>query len=95
VRSPEAYARSFDPQVRAVLPEAARRCPGLARRLDAAEVAPGELTDVAALDRVPVLSKDTLLDLQRADPPFAGMVATDARIRRVLQYPGPQLQQIS
>jgi phenylacetate-CoA ligase len=84
-----AYARSFDEQVQTVFPEMVRRCPGLARWLDEAAVDPAELTSVAALDRIPVMSKDELLDRQRADPPFAGMVAADASIRRIFQSPGP------
>ena len=84
-----AYARGFDEQVRQVLPDAALRCPGFAGRLEAAGVAPDDLTDVAALDRIPVLGKDELLELQRADPPFAGMLAADAPVRRIFQSPGP------
>jgi phenylacetate-CoA ligase len=87
--SPADYARSFDERVRSVLPEAARRCSGLARRLAAARVVVAELDSVAALTRVPVMSKDDLLNLQRADPPFAGLVAADAPIRRIFQSPGP------
>jgi phenylacetate-CoA ligase len=87
--SPADYARSFDERVRSVLPEAVRRCPGLARRLAAAGVVVAALDSVAALARVPVMSKDDLLNLQRADPPFAGLVAADAPIRRVFQSPGP------
>jgi phenylacetate-CoA ligase len=87
--TPAAYARSFDERVAAVLPEAARRCPGFARRLEAAGVKPDELTGVTALDRVPVLAKDELLRAQRADPPFAGLVADGAPVRRVFQSPGP------
>jgi phenylacetate-CoA ligase len=48
-----------------------------------------DLRRVADLDRVPVMTKDGLLDLQRADPPFAGLVAADAPVRRVFQSPGP------
>jgi len=87
--SPVEYARSFDPKVRDVLPEAARRCPGFARRLEAAGLTADDLVDVGVLDRLPVLTKDELLELQQDDPPFAGMVADDARIRRVFQSPGP------
>lgn len=87
--SPVEYARSFDEQVRAVLPDAAGRCPGFARRLAAAGLAAGDLVDVAALDRLPVMGKDHLVDLQREHPPFAGLVAGDAPIRRVFQSPGP------
>lgn len=85
----ERYARSFDDRVATVLPDAARRCPGLARRLADAGVSPEELTDVAALDRLPVVSKDDLLEQQRAEPPFAGLVAADAPVRRIFQSPGP------
>lgn len=87
--APAAYARSFDERVRTVLPEAARRCPGFARRLAAAGLRPEDLTDVAALDALPVMSKDRLIEWQRADPPFAGLVAPDAPVRRVFQSPGP------
>ncbi len=87
--SPADYARSFDDRVRSVLHEAARRCPGLARRLDAAGVGLDGLRRVADLDRLPIMTKDGLLELQRADPPFAGLVAADAPIRRVFQSPGP------
>jgi phenylacetate-CoA ligase len=87
--SPAAYARSFDTQVREVLPDAARRCRGFARRLADAGLDADDLVDVAALDRLPVMTKDDLLDLQRADPPFAGLVADAAPVRRVFQSPGP------
>jgi phenylacetate-CoA ligase len=84
-----AYAHSFDERVRTVLPEAAHRCPGLAQRLAAAGMTPDDLTGVAALDRIPVMSKDHLIDLQRADPPFARLVSQGAPVRRVFQSPGP------
>src|SRR5437588_779174 len=51
-----------------------------------------ELADhvyVAAVDRLPVLSKDDLIDLQAKDPPFGGSLAPGARIRRIFQSPGP------
>lgn len=82
------YAQGFDARV-PELAAAAQRCPGLARRLAAAGVEKDELTDVASLDRLPILTKDQLLELQRDDPPFAGMVADDAAIRRIFQSPGP------
>ena len=89
--TPADYARRFDADVAAVLPAAARRLPALRRRLRAAGLAPDDLTDVAALDRLPVLSKDALLDAQRADPPFGGILAAgaDVRVKRVFQSPGP------
>lgn len=86
---PAAYARSFDARVAEVLPDAARASPGLRRRCEAAGLAPDDLTDAAALERLPVMSKDELLEAQRADPPFGGLLADGARPRRVFQSPGP------
>jgi len=36
-----------------------------------------------------VLSKDELLELQLADPPFGGLLSPEAKPRRVFQSPGP------
>ena len=85
----ESYARSFDERVASVLPEAARRVDGLGARLRSAGLAPDELRGVAALDRLPVLGKDELIDLQAGAPPFGGLLAPDATPRRLFQSPGP------
>jgi phenylacetate-CoA ligase len=86
--SPELYAHSFDDRVAALIPEAARVAP-FALRLRSAGLKPDELSDTKALDRLPVLSKDELIDLQANDPPFGGLLAEGARIRRIFQSPGP------
>src|ERR687892_1775794 len=85
----EAYARGFDERVAAVLPDAARRVEALGMRLRSAGLSPEELQDVAALDRLPVLSKDELIDLQASAPPFGGLLAPEAAPRRLFQSPGP------
>ena len=85
----ESYAHSFDERVGRVIPEATRRVETLGARLRSAGVAPGELRDVAALDRVPVLGKDELIDLQATTPPFGGLLAAEATPRRLFQSPGP------
>lgn len=87
--SPQAYAHSFDERVAALMPRAAKRVARFASRLEAAGLAPDELGDVAALDRLPVLTKDELIDLQAASPPFGGLLADDAKLRRIFQSPGP------
>jgi phenylacetate-CoA ligase len=73
----------------AVLPRLAAAVPALRRRVEAAGLRPEDLDDVAALARIPVLSKDELLDLQHAEPPFGGLLAPGARPRRIFQSPGP------
>ena len=73
----------------AALPRLAAAVPALRRRVEAAGLRPGDLADLDALARIPVLSKDELVELQHADPPFGGLLAPGARPRRVFQSPGP------
>lgn len=87
--APRVYGESFDERIGDVVREAARRVPRFAARLEAAGLAPGDLVDVDALDRLPVLAKDSLLDVQAEARPFGGLVADDAPVRRIFQSPGP------
>jgi phenylacetate-CoA ligase len=85
----ETYRASFDERVFEVLRPAAESVPALAARLGEAGLVPDDLVDIAALDRLPVLTKDELVDLQTKDPPFGGLLAPGARVRRIFQSPGP------
>lgn len=85
----EEYRTAFDEQVFEVLRPAAGVVPALGARLAEAGLMPDDLVDVAAVDRLPILSKDDLLDLQAKDPPFGGLLAPGAHIRRIFQSPGP------
>ena len=62
----------------------------IGRRLARAGVSVGDVTGVADLPAIPVLSKDDLPALQAADPPFGGMLAVPAgSLRRIYRSPGP------
>ena len=55
-----------------------------------ADVDPQQVTSVATLADLPVLRKSDLIDRQRGDPPFGGLVATDRNaLAHVFQSPGP------
>lgn len=84
-----AYGSGFDARIGPFLAEAAERVPVLMSRLQAAAVEPREIVDVEALDRIPILGKDALGELQAANPPFGGLLASDAKVRRIFQSPGP------
>jgi phenylacetate-CoA ligase len=86
---PTDYQAGFDDRIGPLVAEAADRSPGFRRRLDEAGLAAEDLTDVAALDRLPVLTKDELLAWQHDRPPFGELLASDATVRRVFQSPGP------
>ncbi|MGH9008988.1 MAG: phenylacetate--CoA ligase family protein [Acidimicrobiia bacterium] len=85
----EEYRASFDERVFDVLRPAAQAVPALGARLAEVGLLPDDLVDVAALDRLPVQSKDDLIDLQAKDPPFGGYLAPGTKIRRIFQSPGP------
>jgi phenylacetate-CoA ligase len=86
---PLEYARRFEVRIAHTLPRLAERVPALRERLASAEITPADLDGIDALGRIPVLSKDELLELQAKQPPFGGLLAEDARPRRVFQSPGP------
>jgi phenylacetate-CoA ligase len=81
------YVHGLDAAVAATASEAAAKVPAFAERLAAADI--NEVREVADLDRLPVLSKDELIQAQRAAPPFGGAVAPNARLRKVFASPGP------
>jgi hypothetical protein len=65
VSSPvSAYARSFDELIASVLAPAAEHLPALGDRLRAAGLEPSELTNIEELDRIPILTKDDLVEVQ-------------------------------
>lgn len=64
--------------------------PAFRRRMQSAGLTPADLHSSDDLEKLPVLRKDDLIDLQRQDPPFGGMLAVDiTELRRVFQSPGP------
>jgi len=83
------YAASLDDRVAAVVRDAAARVPAFAGRLRAAGLLAESVCSVRDLDALPVLTKDDVLALQRAAPPFGGLLAPGAPVRRVFQSPGP------
>jgi phenylacetate-CoA ligase len=84
-----AYARRFDELIASVLAPAAEQLPALGDRLRAAGLDPSELMSIEELDRIPVLTKDDLVDVQAAAPPFGNLLGGDAAVRRIFQSPGP------
>ena len=74
--------------LRATLAEALETAPGLAAHLG--EIDPAQITDRAALARLPVLRKAELVERQQADPPFGGLTTRGATtFPHIFQSPGP------
>ena len=69
------------------------KAPGIRRRLEHARVPPGQIRGVDDLARVPVIKKNEMPDLQKADPPFGGFCTIPmAKIRKIFVSPGPILE---
>ena len=67
-----------------------QHAPGFRRRMDAAGLVSADIQTTADLRKLPVLHKDDLINLQQADPPFAGMLSVPTgELRRIYQSPGP------
>jgi phenylacetate-CoA ligase len=82
-------SEAFD-RLRTVYADAERRAPALAERFRKAGLTAADLSDEAALSRLPVLKKEHLVALQAADPPFAGFLACEpAELGRIYVSPGP------
>jgi phenylacetate-CoA ligase len=87
IRARRAYQ---DRWVRALVAHAWRRAPGVRRRMEAAGLRPAAVRTLADLDRLPVMKKAAMPDLQRADPPFGGFSAVPpAGLGWVFVSPGP------
>ncbi len=81
---------TIDERVRALIRHAYDRAPAMTARFDAAGLTPDDVFSVADLDRVPVMPKDEVAALQRADPPFGGLLAAPPEaLRHIFMSPGP------
>jgi phenylacetate-CoA ligase len=77
----------------ALLLHAYDKAPGMRRRLEHARVKPEQVRGVDDLVRLPVIKKNEMPDLQKADPPFGGFCTVPmAKIRKIFVSPGPILE---
>ena len=64
--------------------------PAIREMFDRAGFTPADLKTVGDLSRLPVLKKESLVDLQQQRPPFGGFLAAkDEDIARIFVSPGP------
>lgn len=81
---------SLDDRLHALIRHAYAHAPAVRARFQQAGLTPDDVRTVADLDRVPILSKDEVVRLQQADPPFGGLLAVPlAQVRHIFMSPGP------
>jgi phenylacetate-CoA ligase len=77
-------------KLRHIIQHAYANAPAVKQILDEAGVSPDAIQAVADLDRIPVTSKDRLVELQAASPPFGGFLAVPIdSLQHVFLSPGP------
>lgn len=73
-----------------LIPHLASRAPGFARRLKEAGLAAESIRAADDLNALPVIRKDDLAQIQKADPPLGGFLAVPpGELKRLFQSPGP------
>jgi phenylacetate-CoA ligase len=80
----------IDERLRHIIQHAYANAPAVKEIMDGAGVSPNDIQTVADLGKIPVTSKDRLVELQAADPPFGGFLAAPlSTLRHVFLSPGP------
>lgn len=76
--------------LRHIIQHAYAHTPAVKSILDAAGVSPDDIQTIADLSRIPVTSKDALVEMQAADPPFGGFLAVPLdTLEHIFFSPGP------
>jgi phenylacetate-CoA ligase len=87
-RDPEERERSLFARLPAQLTHAKAHAPAFSTSLQ--DIDPASIADRAALAQLPVLRKHTLIELQKQQPPFGGLVGQSwGSLARVFSSPGP------
>ena len=73
-----------------IIQHAHQTSPAFKQRLEDAGCSAVDFEDFPDLEKIPVLRKEALVDLQSADLPFGGMLGVDiSQLQRIFQSPGP------
>ncbi len=77
-------------RIRDLVQYAYDHAPAMTDWMDAADLRPTDIQTTDDLARIPVLNKDALVEIHRANPPFGGFLTIDPRdLPRIYISPGP------
>ncbi len=80
----------LDKRVASFIARAYEQSAGVRRWFDQAGITPADIQGVADLDKIPVLTKDKMVELQAADPPFGGFLTVPiTKVSHIFFSPGP------
>lgn len=76
--------------LRAIVQHAYANAPAFKQIMDAAGLTPADIQTVDDLPKLPITSKDKLVQMQQANPPFGGWLAVPiSQLQRIYFSPGP------
>ena len=82
--------KSFDERVRELVAHAYDKAPSIKEQLDASGLSPDDIQSADDLAKIPILSKDTLVEIHHENPPFGGFLTIDPDdLPRIYISPGP------
>jgi len=86
----EERERYYNEKVRQVVQFAYDNAPAAKDKLDKAGVKPSQINTTRDLELVPTISRDEIIELQKANPPFGGLLAVPVEsLYRIIYSPGP------
>jgi len=86
----------YNKKVRQVVQFAYENAPAVKERLDKAGVKPSQIRTTRDLELIPFLTRDEILELQKANPPYGGLLAVPVRnLYKILYSPGPMYVPVS
>ncbi len=90
VMSAEERERHYNEKVRRLIQFAYENAPAVKERLDRVGVKPSQISTTKDLELIPFITRDELLELQAANPPFGGLLTMPVKdLYRILFSPGP------
>jgi len=86
----EQRKRYYDSKVSEIVQFAYENAPTVRDTLDKAGVKPSQIRTTEDLELIPLITRDELIELQKANPPFGGLLAVPVQsLHKVLYSPGP------
>lgn len=88
--TPEARKRYHNRRLAATVAHAHKHAPAARQQLDRAGLLPEQVRTVRDLERLPIIRKTDLIEMQKASPPYGGLLAIPPEeVERVFISPGP------
>ncbi|HOO91624.1 MAG TPA: AMP-binding protein [Syntrophales bacterium] len=89
IRSAESREADNNLRLSAMVDSGYRHSRRVRETLDELGLKPSDISSVADLEKLPVISRERVVELEREEPPFGGLSASDVDMTRIFTSPGP------